>query len=147
MTQRGREPRTAAVRLGAVAAASAAAAWVHQNHDPGALSPRRRPTGGPCPFCGSPTVLLEARAARRSRPEEVGGRARGGAPPTRRRAGGLGEGPVQDRVQDAIRGTSGRPQPPHVPGPPYAPPGRPQQSAWGGRPPQNQVPYAGAQYG
>ncbi|MBS2961726.1 DUF2752 domain-containing protein [Actinocrinis puniceicyclus] len=57
-----RGPRAAALRLGLVALASVAAAWVHQNHDPGALCPLRRLTGVPCPFCGSTTVFMEAGA-------------------------------------------------------------------------------------
>jgi hypothetical protein len=61
-TQRGRDARASALRLGVVAVASVAAAWVHQNHDPGALCPLRRLTGVPCPFCGSTTVFMEAGA-------------------------------------------------------------------------------------
>ena len=61
-TQRGRDLRASAMRLGTVASASVAVAWVHQNHDPGALCPLRRLTGVPCPFCGSTTVFMEAGA-------------------------------------------------------------------------------------
>jgi hypothetical protein len=51
-----------ALRLGAVVGGSLAAAWVHENHDPGALCPLRRLTGVPCPLCGSTTVFMEAGA-------------------------------------------------------------------------------------
>jgi hypothetical protein len=57
-----RDPWESALRLGVVALSSVAAAWVHQDHDPGALCPLRRLTGVPCPFCGSTTVFMEAGA-------------------------------------------------------------------------------------
>ncbi|HTJ71847.1 MAG TPA: DUF2752 domain-containing protein [Actinospica sp.] len=49
-------------RLGLAAVCSVGAAWIHQNHDPGALCPLRRLTGVPCPLCGSTTVFMEAGA-------------------------------------------------------------------------------------
>jgi hypothetical protein len=57
-----RWPAVSALRLGAVVSGSLVAAWVHENHDPGALCPLRRLTGVPCPLCGSTTVFMEAGA-------------------------------------------------------------------------------------
>ena len=54
--------RSSGGRLGLAAVCSLGAAWIHENHDPGALCPLRRLTGVPCPLCGSTTVFMEAGA-------------------------------------------------------------------------------------
>jgi hypothetical protein len=54
--------RSSAGRLGLATVCSLGAAWIHENHDPGALCPLRRLTGVPCPLCGSTTVFMEAGA-------------------------------------------------------------------------------------
>ena len=54
--------RTSVSRLALATVCSLGAAWIHENHDPGALCPLRRLTGVPCPLCGSTTVFMEAGA-------------------------------------------------------------------------------------
>ncbi|RAY14854.1 DUF2752 domain-containing protein [Actinomadura craniellae] len=52
-------PRGTALRVGAMAVAAVAAAWIHRLNDPGVLCPLRALTGIPCPLCGGTTVFIE----------------------------------------------------------------------------------------
>jgi hypothetical protein len=60
----GRGPVGVALRVGAMALAATAAAWVHRHHDPGVLCPLRALTGIPCPVCGGTTVFIELGSGR-----------------------------------------------------------------------------------
>ncbi|REE97538.1 DUF2752 domain-containing protein [Thermomonospora umbrina] len=48
-----------ALRVGAMAVAAVAVAWIHRVNDPGVLCPLRALTGIPCPLCGGTTVFIE----------------------------------------------------------------------------------------
>jgi Protein of unknown function (DUF2752) len=48
-----------ALRVGAMAVAAVAVAWIHRVNDPGVLCPMRALTGVPCPLCGGTTVFIE----------------------------------------------------------------------------------------
>lgn len=48
-----------ALRVGAMAVAAVAVAWIHRVNDPGVLCPMRALTGIPCPLCGGTTVFIE----------------------------------------------------------------------------------------
>lgn len=54
-----RGPLGAALRVGVMAIAAVAAAWIHRANDPGVLCPLRAFTGVPCPLCGGTTVFIE----------------------------------------------------------------------------------------
>ncbi|WP_119727909.1 DUF2752 domain-containing protein [Thermomonospora amylolytica] len=48
-----------ALRVGAMALAAVAVAWVHRVSGPGVPCPVRTLTGIPCPLCGGTTVFIE----------------------------------------------------------------------------------------
>lgn len=59
-----RGPKGVALRVGAMAVAAVAAAWIHRANDPGVLCPMRALTGIPCPLCGGTTVFIELGSGR-----------------------------------------------------------------------------------
>lgn len=57
-------PRGTALRVGTMAAAALAVAWIHRVNDPGVPCPLRALTGVPCPLCGGTTVFVELGSGR-----------------------------------------------------------------------------------